>query len=202
METKNLIIICATIIILVCLGLFIMSNMNSQEETHITVLTSQYLTEGDTLKLKLCDKDSKGIANQNIKLKIESKDGTVNQEISITTNDKGECQIENFQRGNYTLFAKYDGTSQYKGYSLNYEFVVKAPEVQTSSTTTSTSTSNSNSNDDYASDFKEDDVIDGWDPSEHEVSREDLGDGEYRVTYDDGYHRVVDKDGNVLSYGY
>ncbi|MBR5503798.1 MAG: hypothetical protein IKV87_05090 [Methanobrevibacter sp.] len=84
---------------------------------------------------------------------------------------------------------------------MNYEFVVKFKEVQTSSST-STSNTNKNSNDDYASDFKVDDVIDGWDPSEHEVSRECLGDGEYRVTYDDGYHRVVGEDGNILSYGY
>ena len=201
METKNIIIICATIVILVCLGLFLMSNMNSQEETHIIVLTSQYLTEGDTLKLKLCDKDSKGIANQNIKLNIQSNDGTVNEEITIRTNDKGECQIENFQKGNYVLLAKYDGTNQYKGYNLNYEFVVKAKEVPASSTTASAS-NNKNKNSDYASDFKSDEVIDGWDPSEHEVSREDLGGGEYRITYDDGYHRVVDKDGNILSYGY
>ena len=46
------------------------------------------------------------------------------------------------------------------------------------------------------------DVIDGWDPKEHEVSREDLGDGTYRITYDDGYFRIVDEDGNILTYGY
>lgn len=48
----------------------------------------------------------------------------------------------------------------------------------------------------------EDKTVNGWNPKDHEVSREDLGDGMQRVTYDDGYHRVVDEDGNVLSYGY
>ena len=62
-------------------------------------------------------------------------------------------------------------------------------------------TSNSKSGE-YASDYKVDDVINGWDPSEHEVSREYIGDGNYRITYDDGYFRVVDSDGNILSYGY
>ena len=43
---------------------------------------------------------------------------------------------------------------------------------------------------------------DGWDPKEHEVSREAMEDGMERVNYDDGYFRIVDKDGNILSYGY
>lgn len=198
METKNIIIICLTIIVLVCLGIFLMTNMNSQEESHITILTSQYLTAGDSLKLKLCDKDSKGIANQTIDLKIESKDGSVEDEITTSTNEKGECRIDNIPTGNYTLIAKYNGTRDYQGYTLNYEFVVKEKEVQkpVQNTTANPKTG------EYASDYKVDDVINGWDPSEHEVSREYIGDGNYRITYDDGYFRVVDSDGNILSYGY
>ena len=61
---------------------------------------------------------------------------------------------------------------------------------------------NTNTNSNYKTDNKVDDVINGWDPSEHEVSREDLGDGTVRITYDDGYFRIVDKDGNILTYGY
>ena len=51
---------------------------------------------------------------------------------------------------------------------------------------------------------REEDQItqDGWNPKEHEVSREELDDGNERVFYDDGYSRIVDKDGNILSYGY
>lgn len=51
-------------------------------------------------------------------------------------------------------------------------------------------------------DRKVEDVVNGWDPSEHEVSREDLGDGMERVTYDDGYFRIIDSDGYVVTYGY
>ena len=49
---------------------------------------------------------------------------------------------------------------------------------------------------------EDEEVIDGWDPKEHEVSREDLDDGYQKVHYDDGYFRVVDKKGNIESYGY
>lgn len=45
-------------------------------------------------------------------------------------------------------------------------------------------------------------VIDGWDPKEHEVSRERLDDDREKVYYDDGYFRLVDNDGKVESYGY
>ena len=42
----------------------------------------------------------------------------------------------------------------------------------------------------------------GWNAEDHEVSREDLGDGMQRISYDDGYHRTIDKDGNIINYGY
>ena len=45
-------------------------------------------------------------------------------------------------------------------------------------------------------------TINGWNPKDHEVSREDLGDGWVRIYYDDGYSRIIDKDGNVVTYGY
>ena len=49
---------------------------------------------------------------------------------------------------------------------------------------------------------EEDKVVNGWNPKDHEVSREDLGDGMQRVTFDDGYFRIVDYDGKVVTYGY
>ena len=47
-----------------------------------------------------------------------------------------------------------------------------------------------------------DKVINGWNPKEHQVSKQSLGGGLYRVNYDDGYHRIIDSKGNILSYGY
>ena len=45
-------------------------------------------------------------------------------------------------------------------------------------------------------------IINGWDPKKHEVSRKDLGNGFYRISYDDGYFRLVNKDGKIITYGY
>ncbi len=43
---------------------------------------------------------------------------------------------------------------------------------------------------------------DGWNPKEHEVGRDKLNDGSQRIRYDDGYFRIVDKNGYVITYGY
>lgn len=55
-----------------------------------------------------------------------------------------------------------------------------------------------------SSSVREEDKVtaDGWDPKKHEVSREDMDNGYQKVHYDDGYFRVVNKKGDILSYGY
>ncbi|WP_276956823.1 hypothetical protein [Methanobrevibacter woesei] len=45
-------------------------------------------------------------------------------------------------------------------------------------------------------------TADGWNPNEHEVSREYIGDGLHRIEYDDGYFRICDENGYVVNYGY
>ena len=157
MNSRDIIIICATVIILLAIGIFLMANPFGSGETAIlTMESSQSLTEGDSLILKLSDENKTPIAGQRI-------------EINLT--------------------AKYNGNKNYKQATLSGNIYVKKK-------------ANSSSSDKYKTDHKVDDVIDGWDPKEHEVSREALGDGTYRITYDDGYFRIVDEDGNILTYGY
>lgn len=74
---------------------------------------------------------------------------------------------------------------------------------ETNETVTKTESTEKSQTTDTEDDEREDEqVIDGWDPKEHEVYREDMGDGYEKVHYDDGYFRVVDDRGNVESYGY
>ncbi|WP_405268032.1 hypothetical protein [Methanobrevibacter sp.] len=73
-------------------------------------------------------------------------------------------------------------------------------DSDTSQTEAVQSSSQTTSNDNV----REEDQItpDGWNPKEHEVSREPLDDGNERVNYDDGYFVIVDKDGNIITHGY
>ena len=43
---------------------------------------------------------------------------------------------------------------------------------------------------------------DGWNPREHEVSRQTNPDGSIKIKYDDGYFRLCDENGYVITYGY
>ncbi len=73
---------------------------------------------------------------------------------------------------------------------------------ETNVTQSKTTTKKTQSVEEEDSEREDEQVIDGWDPKEHEVSREKMDDGYERVDYDDGYYRIVDKKGNVESYGY
>ena len=195
MNTRDLIVICLTIILLLCIGMFVMYNSGSGETTIITMENSPTLNEGDSLTLKLNDEDGSAISGQRIEINLTHEDNGIIENFTLKTNSNGECRLEDLPAGNFSLLAKYYGNKNYKESSISGKLIVKKKA--------SNKTISSNADKDkYKSDYKVEDVINGWDPSEHEVSREDLGDGTTRITYDDGYFRIVDKDGNILTYGY
>lgn len=193
MNSRDIIIVCGTIILLLLIGMFVMFGMNGEEQTSILTMTSSSsLTEGDSLVLKLNDENGSAIAGQRIEINLTHASNGITENFTLKTNEKGECKLEDLIADNFTVLAKYYGNKDYKPATLSGEIHVKK---KVSNTVINTNT-------DYKSEHKVDDVIDGWDPSEHEVSREALGDGTYRITYDDGYFRIVDEDGNILTYGY
>lgn len=190
MNSRDIIIICATAIILLAIGIFLMANPFGSGETAIlTMESSQSLTEGDSLILKLSDENKTPIAGQRIEINLTHGSNGITENFTLKTNENGECKLEDLIADNFTLSAKYNGNKNYKQATLSGNIYVKKK-------------ASASNNDKYKTDNKVDDVIDGWDPKEHEVSREDLGDGTYRITYDDGYFRIVDEDGNILTYGY
>ena len=199
MNSRDIIIICATIVLLLVIGMFVIFGMNGEEQTSILTMTSSAsLSEGDSLVLKLNDENGSAIANQRIEINLTHASNGITENFTLKTNANGECRLEDLIADNFTVMAKYYGNKDYKPATLSGEIHVKKKVSNTAVNTNA----NANSNDKYKTDNKVDDVIDGWDPSEHEVSREALGDGTYRITYDDGYFRIVDEDGNILTYGY
>ena len=197
MNTRDIIIICITIIVLLSIGMFVMMNGNASEKSILTMTNSPSLYEGDSLILKLTDENSTAISNQKVEINLTHSSNGVTENFTLKTNSNGECKLEDLIADNFTLSAKYYGNKEYKGATLSGTIYVKKKASASASAST-----NTNTNSNYKTDNKVDDVVNGWDPSEHEVSREDLGDGTTRITYDDGYFRIVDKDGNILTYGY
>ena len=197
MNTRDLIIICITIIMLLSIGAYMMINGNAQNQSIITMINSPYLYEGDSLILKLSNENGTAIANQKVEINLTHSSNGVTENFTLKTNSNGKCKLENLIADNFTLSARYDGNKKFKAANLNGNIYVK----KVSSSNSQSNASNSKK-DDYKTDNKVDDAINGWDPTEHEISHEDLGDGTTRITYDDGYFRIVDKDGNILTYGY
>lgn len=195
MNSRDIIIICATAIILLAIGIFIMANPfgGAGETAILTMESKQQLNEGDSLILKLSDENKTAISGERIEINLTHGSNGVTENFTLKTNENGECRLEDLIADNFTLSAKFNGNKDYKPAMITGTIYVKKKANPSSQTSRS---------DKYKTDNKVDDVIDGWDPEEHEVSREDLGDGTYRITYDDGYFRIVDEDGNILTYGY
>lgn len=195
MNSRDIIIICATAIILLAIGIFIMANPfgGAGETAILTMESKQQLNEGDSLILKLSDENKTAISGERIEINLTHGSNGVTENLTLKTNENGECKLEDLIADNFTLSAKFNGNKDYKPAMITGTIYVKKKANPSSQTSRS---------DKYKTDNKVDDVIDGWDPKEHEVSREDLGDGTYRITYDDGYFRIVDEDGNILTYGY
>ncbi|AMK16146.1 carboxypeptidase-like regulatory domain-containing protein [Methanobrevibacter olleyae] len=192
MNARDLIIIAITIILLLSIGIFMLFNSSSSETTILTMTSSSNLNEGDSLILKLNDENGSAISNQKIEINLTDDKG-IRENFTLKTNSSGECSLKDLIAGNFSLKAKYYGNKHYKPSTLSGEIHVNKKVV---------ANTNDTAKKDYKSNYKVDDVINGWNPSEHEVSREDLGDGNQRIIYDDGYFRIVDSDGNILTYGY
>ena len=197
MNSRDLVVICVTIILLLAIGIFMMTNSSSAETTILSMTSSSMLTEGDSLILKLNTENESSIANQKIQINLTHEDNGITENFTLKTDSNGECKLEDLPAGNFSLMAKYNGNKNYKESSISGKLTVNKKASQKKKKNGTKTEDNQ-----YKSDYKVDDVINGWDPSEHEVSREDLGDGTVRITYDDGYFRIVDEDGNILTYGY
>ena len=91
-----------------------------------------------------------------------------------------------------------DGNENYTGCNATQKLKIKKAytEVTSSQSGGSSSSSQNSEREEYKI------TPDGWNPREHEVSRRSIGDGRERVNYDDGYFRVVDQDGNIITHGW
>ncbi|OWT32737.1 hypothetical protein BGI41_06115 [Methanobrevibacter sp. 87.7] len=212
MENKNIIIILSVIIIILVaiIGISLINNTNfSKENTNIAINGNSTLYKGEPLIIKLSDKNGNGIGNQNITMTLTDSNGNVNEYTTITDNNgEGRIAINVNNSGHYTANIKYNGNNEYNESSIIQEIIIKDIVGNNLTSNESDIDKNRPSNTDPrykhgdSSVHHESETVNGWNPSEHEVSREDIGDGKYRINYDDGYYRICDENGYVITYGY
>ena len=157
MNTRDIIYICATIIIILAIGIFVLSNPfgGAGETAILTMESNQQLNEGDSLVLKLSDENGTAISGERIEINLTHASNGVTENFTLKTNANGECRLEDLIADNFTLSAKFNGNKDYEPAMITGTIYVKK-------------IAQSSSSDKYKTDNKVDDVVNGWDPSEHE----------------------------------
>lgn len=195
MENRNMIIILVVIIVILAaaIGVMLLNPANSKEPCKIKITSDKEQNEGEELAIKLIGLNKTPISNEAVNIKIADKSGKVVVDEVVKTNSKGKAKLDlDLKKGNYVVNVTFDGNENYTGNNTSQKLKIKeaVTEVVTSQS------SDSGIREEYKI------TPDGWNPGEHEVSREPLDNGYERVHYDDGYFRVVDQDGNIITHGW
>ena len=201
MENRQIIIILLIIIIvlLAAIGFMLFNHSTAKQQSIVKITSEAKQSEGGVLSVKLTGLNDNPISKEIISIKITDNNGKAVVDDVVKTDSKGKAELDlNLEKGEYSVNVTYGGNENYTSNGTAQKLTITQEVVKTEIAESDTSEVSSQS-----SEREEDQVTpDGWDPKEHEVSREKLDDGYERVNYDDGYMRVVDKDGNIVSYGY
>ena len=200
MENKNIIILLIVIIVILAaaVGILFTQSINSKEPTKIRITSNKTLYEGDNLSIKLADLNKTPLSKEKVNITIKNSKGKIVVNKTVKTNAKGQAKVDlNLKKGKYNVRATYDGNENYTGNSTARNLTIKEKVVQAALQSSNSASSSQNSE-------REEYQItpDGWNPGEHEVGRRSIGNGLERVGYDDGYFRVVDQDGNIVTHGW
>ena len=206
MDNNKIIIILLLIIIgilLLLIGTTIFPSMN-KEDCRLEITSPDSLNEGDNLTVKLSDAQNQPLSGKTVKISL--KNSSASKEYAVTTDSNGTAVLtlseENI--GTFNVTCSFEGDETYKETSTSKEITVSA--VKTASITDENSIeANRPRNDPNYKGYTpnhESEIVNGWNPAEHETYREKMSDGTIKIHYDDGYFRLVDENGYVITYGY
>lgn len=201
-SNKIIIILLVVIIAILAVGLAMMFQGPSKMNVQLTIDADSSLAQGDAIKISLTDSNGNPLANKEVKVEFVDESNASSWYSVITdANGIGELKLDKSE-GSYLVHAVFGGDDKYNGNDTSKQIRIES-EAQTTQVSSSQSQATSSASSEPTRQREDEKVTsDGWDPKEHEVSRETMEDGNERVYYDDGYSRLVDKDGNILSYGY
>lgn len=203
MERNHMIII-ALVVVIAALAVGVAFLMTAKEECKLTIKCNETLKNGDKITIKLTGKDDNPIANAKLKVKLSGSDDK-NYELSTDSKGKATMKLSDIDAGNYSLNATFEGDDHHTPASCQKKFKVKEEVVEAESQQSDIDANRPVNDENYKgyNPYHESEVTsDGWNPREHEVSRQSMGDGNEKIKYDDGYFRIVDSNGYVITYGY
>lgn len=198
MENKNIIIILLAIIVVLAaaIGFMLLNPTDAKNPTEIKITSDKSQDEDGKLSVKLTDLNGTGISKEIVNITVTDKNGKVVVDQVIKTNSKGKANLDlDLKKGKYTVNVTYGGNENYTGNNTSQKLTIKEKAVEAQSVSSGSSSQSSVPEVDQV-------TSDGWNPKEHEVSREQVGDGRVRVNYDDGYFVIADQDGNIITHGY
>lgn len=198
MENKQIIIILVAIIIILAaaIGFMFFNPIDAKNPTKIKITSDKSLNEGDKLSVKLTDLNGTGISKEVVNVTVTDKKGKVVVDQVIKTDSKGKASLDlDLKKGKYDVNVTFEGNENYTANSTSQKLTIKEEVVEAQTVSSSSSSQSSLPEVDQVTST-------GWDPKEHEVSREQVGDGRVRVNYDDGYFVVADPDGNIITKGF
>lgn len=196
------------VVLAAIIGFTVLNPMHAKEPTKIKITSNKTLTEGDSFSLQLTDLNKTALSKQKVNITVKNSKGKVVLNKTVKTNDKGKAKLSlDLKKGKYNVTVSYGGNDKYNGCNVTKKITVEEVSVEDAQLKSDNSDSSSQSGDSDSSSqnsVRQEDKVtpDGWNPREHEVSREPAGEGYERVRYDDDYFRIVDGDGNIVTYGY
>lgn len=231
MRTKNLLKIIIPLVIIICiiaasLTLFTATNyknitMNGitlevkDSNTTVTNQTENYYIYNDTQNnIMILEFDSTNASLNDLSdaatfaaIRDVNQAGAQQQNnasYNYSQSLKQYTYLTNYTHKNLFIVTKNKEDMEHILSSIKVDESTLSNENNTNNTTTDTKKSTTKKSTTKKTSEREEDKItpDGWDPKKHEVSRENIGGGDQRVYYDDGYSRVVNKKGDILSYGF
>lgn len=208
MEKKDKIIIVGLVILIVALliGLVVMMQAPTKQDTKLTIKSKSTLFEGDKLKVKLTDLNGTPIKGETVNISITDKKGTTDYH-SVVTDKKGVGTLKlEKSSGRYTVNCTYGGNDNYTGDNTSQKLKIKEKVVETEQVSSSSS-NNQESSSSYSeststsSDSNVDDPYNGM----YEEYKDENGetvhqfnwDGWTEYAYDDGSYRWEFDDGHV-----
>ena len=186
-------------ILAVAIGAAFLPNADAKEPCKIKITSDNEQFEGGELSIKLTDLNKTALTKEIVNVTVTDKNGKVVVDNVVKTDSNGEGKLDlKLNEGKYVVDVSYGGNENYSGNNTTQKLTIteEAAEPEVSQPSNSDSSSQDSQREEYQT------TPDGWNPGEHEVSRESIGDGNERVKYDDGYFRIVDNDGNIVNYGW